>query len=192
MGILINGTGLILTGITITLFYLLFYLFWKEQFITHVDLPGLQDVKKKIKTFDILAYGSMLFRVILILLPWNHYGGTPVYYLGVLSFRLITNLPLYILGFEVVYLFVKSIRNTKDSDEIHLNIIKALKHSSIWITVSFISYTISLLGTPLVSLFGMMMIPKTIAYLAVLLYMKKYILVNPSLTQSIENNHSND
>ncbi len=182
-GIFIYGIGLILTGITMTFFYLFFYLSWKNQYIIQSNSPKLQGIKSKIKIFDGIIYGSVIIRTILILLPWNNYGSAPVYYLGILSFRLITNIPLYIIGFVVLYLFLKSSSATKDSNHIHPDINIALKQSSIWIIVSFIMYTFPLLGINLIPLLGIMMIPKTIAYLIVLYYMKKYILLNPSLTQ---------
>ncbi|UYP46975.1 hypothetical protein NEF87_003260 [Candidatus Lokiarchaeum ossiferum] len=180
MGVSIYGIGLILTGITMTFFYLLFYLFWKEHFINRVNIPGLLNIKKRIKIFDGIAFGSVIIRNILILLPWNNYGSEPVLYLGFISFRLLTNLPLYIIGLEVLYLFLKSTRKTQSTNVVHPDITTALKRSSVWIIVSFVTYTITLLGSPAIPLLGMMMIPKTIAYLLVFYYMKKFILLNPS------------
>lgn len=183
MGVFISGFGLILTGITMTFFYLLFYLFWKEQYINQRNCPGLKGIKEKIKIFDGIIYISILIRIILILMPWNNYGSAPIYYFGIFSFRLITNLPLYIIGIEILYLFLKSYNVTKDSKEIHPDINTAIKQSSIWIIVSYVMYTFPLLGINLIPLLGILMIPKTIAYLIVLYYMKKFILLNPSLTQ---------
>ena len=183
LGVFIYGFGLILTGITMTFFYLLFYLFWKEQYINNVDCPKLTGIKKKIKIFDGIVYISVTIRTILILLPWNNYGSAPVYYFGLFSFRLITNLPLYILGIEVLYLFLKSYKFTKNSNDIHPDVNTAIKQSSIWIIVSYVMYTVPLLGINLLPLLGILMIPKTIAYLIVLYHMKKYILLNLSLKQ---------
>ncbi|WP_371802471.1 hypothetical protein [Candidatus Lokiarchaeum ossiferum] len=180
IGINVYGFGLIMTGITMTFFYLLFYLFWKEQFIKFVDVPALKSIKSRIRILDGIAFGSVILRTILILLPWNHYGSEPTYYLGFMSFRLLTNLPLYIIGIEVLVLFLKSTQKTPGSEVVHMDIQIALKRSSVWIIVSFITYTITLLGSPVVPLLGMMMIPKTIAYLLVFYYMKKFILLNPS------------
>lgn len=180
MGVSIYGIGLILTGITMTFFYLLFYMFWKEHFINHVNVPGLRKIKDRIRIFDGIAYGSVIIRTILILLPWNNYGSEPVLHFGFISFRLLTNLPLYIIGLEVLYLFLKSTRKAQSSDIVHSDITTALKRSSIWIIVSFATYTITLLGSPVIPLLGMMMIPKTIAYLLVFYYMKKFVLLNPS------------
>ena len=186
IGVFIYGGGLIMTGITMTFFYLLFYLFWKEQYIKDIEIPELQRIKGKIKILDIIAYGSIIIRTILILLPWNKYGSEPVYYFGILSFRLLTNFPLYVIGVQVLFLFLKSYNVTKSMNLIHPDINKAVKQSSIWIIVSFVTYTFPLLGNHLVPLFGMMMIPKTIAYLIVLYIMKKLILLNPSLEQETQ------
>ena len=186
IGNFIYGGGLIMTGITMTFFYLLFYLFWKEQYIKKIEIPELQRIKEKIKILDIIAYGSIIIRTILILLPWNKYGSEPVYYFGILSFRLLTNFPLYVIGVQVLFLFLKSYNVTKNMNLIHPDINKAVKQSSIWIIVSFVTYTFPLLGNHLVPLFGMMMIPKTIAYLIVIYIMKKFILLNPSLEQETQ------
>ncbi len=181
MGIFISGFGLIMTGITMTFFYLCFYLFWKEQYINHAEIPGLKKIKEKIKILDGIMYISVIIRPILILLPWNNYGSLPVYYLGVFSFRLITNFPLYVIGIEVLFLFIKSYRATKDSNAVHPDINTAVKNSSVWIIVSFATYTVPLFGIYLVPMLGLFMIPKTIAYLIVLYYMKKYFLNNASV-----------
>ena len=184
VGISIYGIGLIFTGITMTVFYLFFYLFWKEQYINHLDILGLANIKNKIRIYDGIAYASVIIRTLLILLPWNNYGTTPVYYWGFLSFRLLTNLPLYIIGMEVLLLFLKGYHVTKNSGEISIGVNHALKQSSIWIIVSFITYTITLLGSPILPILGMMMIPKTIAYLLVLYFMQKFILTNPSFLKN--------
>ncbi|MHA1619745.1 MAG: hypothetical protein ACTSVZ_10735 [Promethearchaeota archaeon] len=176
LGILIYGIGLIFTGITMTVFYLFFYLFWKEEYINHLDIPGLSKIKSKIRIYDRIAYASVIIRSILLFLPWNNYGSSPVYYLGFISFRLLTNLPLYVIGMEVLLLFMKGFHVTRNSGVIPSNINYALNKSSIWIIVSYITYTISLLGSPLLPILGMLMIPKTIAYLLVLYYMSKYII----------------
>ncbi len=181
LGIMISGIGLIFTGATMTVFYLFFYLFWKEQYINHLDILGLAKTKNKIRIYDGIAYASVIIRSILLFLPWNNYGASPVYYLGFLSFRLLTNFPLYVIGMEVLLLFLKGYNVTKNSGAIPSDVNHALKHSSIWIIVSFITYTISLLGSPIFPIFGMLMIPKTIAYLLVLYYMQKHILNNSAL-----------
>ncbi|WP_457559547.1 hypothetical protein [Candidatus Harpocratesius sp.] len=181
MGVLIYGAGLIITGISMTFFYLLFYLFWKETYSTKEEIVNLKSLGQNTKTLDAIAYISVIVRIILILLPWNQYGAEPIYYYTIFSFRLLTNLPLYIIGIEVLYLFIKSYNLTKKSNSVHPEINRAVKNSAIWIIVSFLTYTGTLLGVHLIPLLGMLMIPKTIAYIIVLYYMKKCILLNPDV-----------
>ena len=48
--------------------------------------------------------------------------------------------------------------------------------ASLWFAVSFICYTITLVTVVYISLTGLFMIPKTIAYLIALYYHYKYLL----------------
>lgn len=182
IGVFIYGFGLILTGVTMIFFYLGFYLFWKEEILSKVKVnPKFVSIEKNIMIFDNTAYISIILRIILILLPWNNWGTEPTYYYDFWNFRLLTNLPLYVIGFEVLYLFIKTSIELKNEFKIHPEFLYAIKNSAIWIIVSFVTYTITVLGVHAYPLLGMMMIPKTIAYLIVLYYMGKYVLGNKEL-----------
>lgn len=182
MGIYVYGFGLIMTGVTMIFFYLGFYLFWKEEILSKVKSnPNFVSIEKNITVFDNIAYISVILRIILILLPWNNWGTEPTYYENFWNFRLLTNLPLYVIGFEVLYLFIKTSIQLQKDNTIHPDILHAIKNSAIWIIVSFVTYSITVIGVHAYPLLGMMMIPKTIAYLIVLYYMGKYILGNQDL-----------
>lgn len=183
MGIQIYGFGLIMTGITMTIFYLGFYYFWKETYLNNKPIPALSKIQQKIRIYDGTAIGSVIVRTILILMPWNNWGSSPTYYYSVFSFRILTNLPLYVIGMEVLYLFYISTKSADIVSQVPKNITFALKNCVIWIIVSYATYTITLFGVPVMPILGMMMIPKTIAYLIVLYYMYRYIMMN-SLTNS--------
>jgi hypothetical protein len=187
LGIQIYGIGLIFTGITMTFFYLGFYLFWKSTFIEKKDIPELSKIKENIKIFDIIAISSCIIRTILIFLPWNNWGTSPIYHYQIFSFRLITNLPLYVIGIEVLYLFMKSLKIKTDISQIPEKVMIAIKGSTIWIIVSYVTYTITILGVNVEPMLGMMMIPKTIAYLIVLYYMYKNILNEKMVLNQLEN-----
>jgi len=180
MGIAIYGFGLIMTGITMTIFYLGFYYFWKETYLKTKNITVLSKIQEKIRIYDGIAIGSVIIRTILILLPWNNWGSSPEYYYSVFSFRLLTNLPLYVIGMEVLYLFYISTKSEEITKQMPNNITFALKNCVIWIIVSYVTYTITLFGVPVMPILGMMMIPKTIAYLIVLYYMSRYIMMNSS------------
>jgi len=181
MGIQIYGFGLIMTGITMTIFYLGFYYFWKETYLNTTQIPALDKMRQNIRIYDWTAIGSVIIRTILILLPWNNWGSSPVYYYSVFSFRVLTNLPLYVIGMEVLYLFYISSKSKEINQHAPKEITFALKNCVIWIIVSYVTYTITLFGVPVLPILGMMMIPKTIAYLIVLYYMYRYIMTNPTL-----------
>lgn len=175
-----------MTGVTMIFFYLGLYLFWKEEILSKPghsnDFPSIH---RKINVFDSIAYISVVSRIILILLPWNNWGSEPKYFNNFWNFRLITNLPLYVIGFEVLTLFMVTLFRYKDTQKIHPDLIKAIKNSVLWIAVSFITYTITILGVHSYPILGMFMIPKTIAYLLVLFYMSKYVLGNPKVLSEI-------
>ncbi|MHA1821919.1 MAG: hypothetical protein ACTSVC_15710 [Promethearchaeota archaeon] len=177
VGIMIYAIGLMATGITMTFFYLMFYYFWKDVYLKDNGIKELQDIKTKVKIYDQIAVWSVIIRIILIFMPWNRWGTEPTYYFGVLSFRIITNIPLYVIGFEVLILFIKSVSVEGINEIVPKDINYAVKNSAIWIIVSYTCYTITIFGVPINPLYGMFMIPKTIAYIVVVYYLYKYILV---------------
>ncbi|MHA1791265.1 MAG: hypothetical protein ACTSVI_01390 [Promethearchaeota archaeon] len=182
IGVIVYGVGLIFTGITMTFFYLMFYYFWKELYLERNDIPGLDGIKKHVKIHDVIAHLSVISRIFLILLPWNNWGGEPEYCCTFLSFRLVTNIPLYVIGLQVVYLFIRSLLIKDINEKVPGKVSKAVKNSSIWIIVSYTCYTITLIGVAFYPLFGMFMIPKTVAYIVVVYYMYKYVLSDKELT----------
>jgi len=176
-GISIYGLGLIATSITVSLFYLLFYYIWRNIFGKNENFKEyIPKFQNNILILDAIAICSFIIRIILIFFPQNNWGTEPEFYFGWLNFRYITNLPLYILGILDLILFLISIDKTKTSQIIPEHQLNCLKQCMIWIIISYICYTITLIGATIIPMLGMFMIPKTIAYLIVLFLTYKHFL----------------
>ena len=139
--------GQLITGITMTLFYVLFFLYYRQR----------SEDKSKLKLIIVLSL--VLIRLILLVLPQNNWGGESNYLFGI-----IRNIPFAILGgFIIVWCFKN--RN-KDG----------LKYTSECITVSFICYLIVVIGANFVKALGAFMMPKTIAYILLIIIGYKYYI----------------
>lgn len=127
--------GQFITGITMTVFYVLFYFYYSK-------LSGDRDSKKKITIF-VLA----IARIILLLLPQNNWGGEGNYMMGI-----VRNIPFLIMG---ILLIAWTYKNRS---------VEGLKKSYLWILLSFLFYIPVVLFVDRVPAVGALMMPKTIAY----------------------------
>ena len=165
--------GYIVTGITMTYFYISLLHAWN-------DIYGeAHATRSQVKTYFLVVYAFFVVRLILMALPWNSwYDGTPLIVFGV-SFRVFTSLPLYVIGFYPIVLLYKSSKK----DLLNKNLLatgvmnKANYFASIWFMVSYACYTLTILFTIYQPLFGLFMIPKTIAYLVAFYYHYKALVV---------------
>ncbi|MDO4773208.1 MAG: DUF2871 family protein [Bacillota bacterium] len=128
--------GKFVTGITMTIFYVLYYHFYKVQ-------SGDSDKKKALA-----VYGLALARIVLILLPRNGWGQMPENY----AFGIYRNIPFAILG---ALLIVWSYRARKKP---------GLKHMDLLIFLSFLFYLPVVLFSDSYPVIGALMMPKTVAY----------------------------
>lgn len=126
--------GKMVTSITMTVFYLLYYFYYKRE------------TNKNNKGMDILMYALFAARVILTLLPKNNWGSAEPN----LTWDIIRNVPFTIMG---VILMVLSYRENK-----------LFKKFSILIFFSFLFYIPVVLFADKYPLVGMLMLPKTVAY----------------------------
>ncbi|MHA1583900.1 MAG: hypothetical protein ACTSWL_01475 [Promethearchaeota archaeon] len=164
--------GYIATGITMTYFYIALVHAW-------VKMYGKEYANSnQIKIYYLIAYFAFATRLILMLLPYNHwYDGDATVDLG-FNFRIITSSPLYIIGGLIIYLYWKSTipERKKQESTIDKDRNKANFNAMIWYIVSYICYSLTIFLVSLNSLMGLFMIPKTIAYLIAFYYHYKYIL----------------
>ena len=134
------GIGKLITSITMTAFYVLLYFVWRERY----GVTGRQSL-----TGAVLALAAV--RVLLCLLPQNQWtSANPP-----LSWGVLRNIPFAALGLIVIVLFYRSARNTNDTP-----------FRWLWLTIvlSFAFYIPVVLWSSAVPLVGMLMIPKTCAY----------------------------
>ena len=135
------GLGLMVSSITMTVFYILLFYVWKSLF-PEVEYPSV---------FPILIWGSALLRIVICLFPQNNWFHAE----GNARWSLYRNVPFAVTGICVVVLFLLS-GNAGGF---------GLWKMSIAIVISFACYfpvTILAKRKPMV---GMLMIPKTIAYI---------------------------
>lgn len=139
------GFGKLITSITMTVFYLILYKIWKIRF----------DVKIS-KTLDIVMYVLAGLRIVLCLFPQNQWfvSNPPV------SWGIYRNIPFTIMGIIIIYLLYSYGVKNKDRD---------YKNLGIAVLLSFLFYTPVVLWASENFFVGMLMIPKTLAYVWVIL-----------------------
>ena len=134
------GIGKLITSITMTAFYVLLYFVWRERY----GVKGRQSL-----TGAVLALAAV--RVLLCLLPQNAWtSANPP-----LSWGILRNVPFTVLGLIVVVLFYHSARETND---------KPFRWLWLTIVLSFGFYIPVVLWSSTIPPIGMLMIPKTCAY----------------------------
>lgn len=139
------GFGKLVTSLTMTIFYVLLYLIWRERY-------GIQG--KRPLTITVLALAAV--RVILCLMPQNEW----LNYRAPLSWGIYRNIPFAILGAIIIVLFFQQARKNKD---------KAFGFMWLAVLLSFGFYIPVVLFSGTVPAVGILMIPKTVAYVWIVL-----------------------
>lgn len=139
------GFGKFVTSITMTIFYLILYKIWKKRF-------DIKDSKK----LDLTMYVLAAVRIILCFFPQNDWfvNNPPV------SWGIYRNIPFAIMGIIMIYLLYSYGAKNKDRD---------YKNLGIAVTLSFGFYLPVVLWASENFFVGMLMIPKTLAYVWVVL-----------------------
>lgn len=134
------GIGKLITSITMTIFYVILYYVWRERY----QVMGRQGLTKWVW---ILA----TTRMILCLMPQNQWiSATPP-----LSWGIYRNIPFVILGLLVTVLFYQSAKKSEDT---------AFRNLWLTIVLSFGFYIPVVLFADTIPMIGVLMIPKTCAY----------------------------
>lgn len=134
------GMGKFITSITMTVFYILLYYVWRKRY----NVQGHNGT-------TIAVYLFSLIRIILCLMPQNLWTSKD----APLSWGIYRNIPFAILGIIIIVLFYKSAKENND---------KAFKYMWLTIVLSFAFYIPVVLWADVNPLIGMLMIPKTCAY----------------------------
>ena len=134
------GTGKFITSITMTIFYIILYYVWRIRY----QVKGQNQITVPIYLLSAL-------RIILCLFPQNKWLSAT----APLSWGIYRNIPFALLGLLIIILFYKSARKNKD-----------LEFKYMWLTIvlSFGFYIPVVLFADRIPMIGMLMIPKTCAY----------------------------
>ena len=145
------GIGKLITSITMTCFYMIMYYVWR----------GYYEVEDR-KSLTYTMWGLSILRVFLSVLPQNEWlSPTPSLFFGVLR-----NIPFTAMGILMIVLFYRETRRTGK---------QAFRHMPLAITLSYGFYLPVVLLAGAYPIVGVLMIPKTMAYVwAVLMVWEVY------------------
>lgn len=139
------GIGKFITSITMTIFYVILYTIWKKRY----------EIKGAKKT-DIIIYTLAAIRIALCVFPQNDWLNfhTP------LAWGIYRNIPFAIMGIIIIWLFYKEAKKHND---------KNMRFMWLAIVLSFGFYIPVVIWANTVNWVGVLMIPKTLAYVWVVL-----------------------
>jgi hypothetical protein len=135
------GFGKLITSISMTIFYVIIYEAWKIRFAV-----------KDVQALNLSVYSLALIRILLCFFPQNQWFS----YYAPVSWGVYRNIPFAMLGILIIYLCYSKARLNKD---------KAYMHMAVAIFLSFSFYIPVVLWATTYRIIGMLMIPKTLAYL---------------------------
>ncbi len=137
------GIGKFITSITMTIFYVILYYFWRYRYGLHYWIV------------DISIWLLSCVRIILCLFPQNNWLSNQ----SPLSWNIYRNIPFLLLGLIIIALFYAQVIAKKD------NVFRYL-----WLAIlfSFIFYIPVVLWANIFPKVALLMIPKTCAYLWVI------------------------
>lgn len=134
------GAGKWITSITMTVFYVLLYYVWRRRY--HV---------KGQRRLTAAIYALAGIRILLCMMPQNQWLSEA----APLSWGIYRNIPFALLGALIIVLFYRSAKAGNDT---------AFRWMWLTIVLSFAFYLPVVLWADAVPLVGMLMIPKTCAY----------------------------
>ncbi|MHB1415987.1 MAG: hypothetical protein ACYC1C_12130 [Chloroflexota bacterium] len=136
------GVGALATAITVTFFYMLMVEAWRTRF------------GKRYDAFAYLLLAAAVVRLVIMLSPANEWNRVE----PPQPWSTYRNLPLMVQGLGVAYLMLRDALATKD---------RAFLGIGVSILVSYACYMPVIFFVQQAPLVGMLMIPKTMAYLAI-------------------------
>ena len=134
------GLGKWITSVTMTVFYVLLYYVWRQRY----QIRGKAGIAMAV-------YALAAARVVLCMMPQNQWlsAASP------LSWGIYRNIPFALMGLLIIVLFYQSARQHGDS---------AFRWMWLTIVLSFGFYIPVVLWADMIPMIGMLMIPKTCAY----------------------------
>lgn len=134
------GIGKLITSITMTIFYVLLYYVWRTRY----------QIEKR-NGLTVIVWLLAAARILLCLMPQNAWTSVN----PPLSWGIYRNIPFTILGVVIVILFYSSAKEKKD---------QAFRNLWLTVVISFACYLPVVLFADTIPAVGMLMIPKTCAY----------------------------
>jgi hypothetical protein len=150
------GIGALATAITVTFFYMLMVDVWRLRYNKPLGGAG----------WFLLAMG--VFRLIIMLFPQNDWSAV----VPPQPWGLIRNLPLMIMGLGVMVLILRDAYRAND---------RPFKWIGWCILASYAFYTPVILFVADVPILGMLMIPKTLAYIAIAVIAYRALYTRPAV-----------
>ena len=138
------GLGALATAVTVTLFYVLMLVIWQRRY------------DKAYGWFGGLLFAAAAVRLLIMLFPANDWTSS----VPPQPWSLYRNLPLMIQGLGVAYLILRDSRQTGDRPFIWIGVM---------ILLSYAFYIPVILFVQQMPMIGMLMIPKTLAYVGIAL-----------------------
>lgn len=136
------GMGALSTAVTVTFFYVLVLFIWQRRF------------NKPLGWFGTLLLVAAAVRLVVMTFPQNEWGNT----ISPWAWSIYRNIPLMLQGLGVAYLILRDAGAAQD---------RVFRWVGVMILVSYSFYTPVILFVQKVPLLGMLMIPKTMAYVAI-------------------------
>jgi hypothetical protein len=136
------GLGALSTSITVTLFYVFVLLIWRKRF------------SKSLNWFGYLLLIAAVVRLVVMVFPQNEWNSS----IPPWTWSIIRNLPLVVQGLGAAYLIIRDALAVRD---------RTFKLVGAMILVSYAFYIPVILFVQRVPAIGMLMIPKTMAYVAI-------------------------
>ena len=134
------GLGKWITSVTMTIFYVVLYHIWRERY----QIKGHNAATAAV-------YGLAGLRIILCMMPQNNWLSAS----APLSWGIYRNIPFALMGILIIVLFYKSAKENND---------RSFRFMWLTIVLSFAFYIPVVLWADVIPMIGMLMIPKTCAY----------------------------
>lgn len=143
---LLVGLGALATAITVTFFYMLILALWRERFDARYGW------------FEYLLFGAGIVRLVIMLFPQNQWSAV----VPPQNWGLIRNLPLMLQGVGVAYLILRDSIRKQDTTFCWVGLM---------IVLSYTFYAPVIFWVRQMPMLGMLMIPKTLAYLGMAFFL---------------------
>lgn len=152
------GIGKFITSITMTIFYLILYYIWRERY----QITGRKNLTSAMWILSVL-------RIVLCLLPQNQW----LTHRQPLLYGILRNIPFAVMGIVIIVIFAQEAGKAQDG---------VFRFMPLAVALSFGFYLPVVLFSGIAPIIGMLMIPKTLAYVWIVLMCRQ--LYRQSRTQS--------